>query len=147
MAHPLLTVTSQTATGAKRPEEPLHGHGQKEDTASSDPQQSLLKALSLLRSDDWPDASPTWPVAQVLHKGDQPPLKGILLCYRSSGELFATFKKDMDSEVDGVARVLLQTVWNSREFVQEAATQTLGMMVANVTPARAMTALMDSGLQ
>lgn len=49
---PLLTVTSQTATGAERPEEPLRGHGQK-DTASCDPQQSLLKALSLLSSDDW----------------------------------------------------------------------------------------------
>ncbi|XP_039944460.1 TOG array regulator of axonemal microtubules protein 2-like [Hirundo rustica] len=164
--HKLPSVTSQTATGAKRPEEPLHGHGQK-DTASSDPQQSLLKALSLLRSDDW----------ELKEKGlfSIKHLAGshseVLFCrlrdicravtsevtnLRSKvsysaivalGELFATFKKDMDSEVDGVARVLLQTVWNSPEFVQEAATQTLGMMVANVTPARAMTALMDSGLQ
>lgn len=63
------------------------------------------------------------------------------------GELFATFKKDMDSEVDEVARVLLQMVWNSPEFVQKAATQTLGLMVANVAPARAMAALMDSGLR
>ncbi|XP_053793456.1 TOG array regulator of axonemal microtubules protein 2-like [Vidua chalybeata] len=52
MADPLLTVTSQTATGAERRKEPLRGKGQK-DTASSDPQQSLLKALSLLGSDDW----------------------------------------------------------------------------------------------
>lgn len=63
------------------------------------------------------------------------------------GEFFAIFKKDMDSEVDEVARVLLQVVRNSPEFVQKAATQSLGMMVANVTPARAMTSLMDSGLQ
>ncbi|RMB89459.1 hypothetical protein DUI87_34146 [Hirundo rustica rustica] len=48
----LPSVTSQTATGAERPEEPLRGHGQK-GTASSDPQQSLLQALSLLSSDDW----------------------------------------------------------------------------------------------
>ncbi|NXI23334.1 TGRM2 protein, partial [Sterrhoptilus dennistouni] len=53
----------------------------------------------------------------------------------------------MDSEVDEVARVLLQMVRNSPEFVQKAATQTLGLMVANVAPARAMAALMDSGLR
>ncbi|NXC53701.1 TGRM2 protein, partial [Aleadryas rufinucha] len=60
------------------------------------------------------------------------------------GELFVTLKKGMDSEVDEVARVLLQMVWNSPEFVQEAASQTLGIMVENVTAARAMTALMSS---
>ena len=52
MADPLLTVTSQMATAAKRREEPLRGHGQK-DRASSDPQQSLQEALSLLGSHDW----------------------------------------------------------------------------------------------
>ncbi|NXQ60791.1 TGRM2 protein, partial [Anthoscopus minutus] len=62
------------------------------------------------------------------------------------GELFATLKTDMDSEVDEVARVLLRMVWNSPEFVQKAASQTLGIMVENVTPARAMTALLDSGV-
>ncbi|XP_066427335.1 TOG array regulator of axonemal microtubules protein 2-like [Molothrus aeneus] len=62
------------------------------------------------------------------------------------GELFVTLKKDMDSEVDEVARVLLQMVSNSPEFVQKAASQTLGIMVENVTPARAMTALMDMGV-
>ncbi|XP_066426986.1 TOG array regulator of axonemal microtubules protein 2-like [Molothrus aeneus] len=46
------SVTSQTAPGAKRREEPLRGRGQK-DRASSDPQQSLQEALSLLGSDDW----------------------------------------------------------------------------------------------
>lgn len=63
------------------------------------------------------------------------------------GELFVTLQKDMDSEVDEVARVLLQMVWNSPEFVQKAASHTLGVMVEHVTPARAMTALMDSGVQ
>ena len=33
------------------------------------------------------------------------------------GELFVTLKKDMDSEVDEVAQVLLQMMWNSPEFV------------------------------
>ncbi|XP_057896594.1 TOG array regulator of axonemal microtubules protein 2-like [Melospiza georgiana] len=36
-------------------------------------------------------------------------------------------------------------VSNSPEFVQKAASQSLGIMVENVTPARAMTALMDMG--
>lgn len=58
-----------------------------------------------------------------------------------------TLKKDMDSEVDEVARVLLHMVSNSPEFVQKAARQTLGIMVENVTPARAMTALMDMGVK
>ncbi|NWV69050.1 TGRM2 protein, partial [Malurus elegans] len=53
----------------------------------------------------------------------------------------------MDCEVDEVAQVLLQMVWNSLEFIQKAARQALRIMVENVTPARAMAALMDSGLQ
>ncbi|NWZ90485.1 TGRM2 protein, partial [Nesospiza acunhae] len=52
----------------------------------------------------------------------------------------------MDSEVGEVAWVLLQMVSNPPEFVQKAASQTLGIMVENVTPARAMTALMDMGV-
>ncbi|XP_071312795.1 TOG array regulator of axonemal microtubules protein 2-like [Agelaius tricolor] len=165
MADPLLTVTSQPAPGAKRREEPLCGRGQK-DRASSDPQQSLQEAVSLLGSDDW----------ELKEKGlfSIQHLAGshseVLLCrlrevclaltsevtnLRSKvsysaivtlGELFVTLKKDMDSEVDEVARVLLQMVSNSPEFVRKAASQTLGIMVENVTPARAMTALMDMGV-
>ncbi|XP_027767182.1 TOG array regulator of axonemal microtubules protein 2-like, partial [Empidonax traillii] len=59
------------------------------------------------------------------------------------GELFVTLKKDMDSEVDEAARVLLQMVWNPPEFLQKAASQSLGIMLENVTPSRALTALMD----
>ncbi|CAN8214164.1 unnamed protein product [Coccothraustes coccothraustes] len=59
------------------------------------------------------------------------------------GALFVPLKKDMDSEVDEVVRVLLRMVSNSPEFVEKAASQTLGIMVENVTPARAITALMD----
>ncbi|XP_064249425.1 TOG array regulator of axonemal microtubules protein 2-like [Passer domesticus] len=160
------SVTLQMATGAQCREEPLRGHGQK-DRASPDPQQSLLEALSLLGSDDW----------EMKEKGlyNIKHLAGshseVLLCrlhdvclavtsevtnLRSKvsystivtlGKLFVTLKKNMDSEVDEVARVLLQTVSNSPEFVQKAASQTLGIMVENVTPARAMTALMDMGVK
>ncbi|NXY14089.1 TGRM2 protein, partial [Atrichornis clamosus] len=53
----------------------------------------------------------------------------------------------MDSEVEEVARVLLKIVCSSPEFIQKAASETLGMMVKNVTPVRAMTALMDRVVQ
>ncbi|XP_037981934.1 TOG array regulator of axonemal microtubules protein 2-like [Motacilla alba alba] len=160
------SVTSQTATGAERREEPLRGHGQK-DTASSDPQQSLLEALSLLGSDDWELKEKG--LFKIRHLAGSH--SEVLLCrlrdvclavtsqvtnLRSKvsysaivtlGELFVTLKKEMDSEVDEVARVLLQMVSNSPEFVQKAASQTLGIMVETVTPARAMTALMDMGVK
>ncbi|XP_017585098.1 PREDICTED: protein FAM179A [Corvus brachyrhynchos] len=166
MADPLLTVTPQTATGAERREEPLRGKGQK-DGASLEPQQSLLEALSLLSSDDWELKEKG--LFSIKHLAESH--SEVLLCrlrevclaltnevtnLRSKvsysaivtlGELFVTLQKDMDSEVDEVARVLLQMVWNSPEFVQKAASHTLGVMVEHVTPARAMTALMDSGVQ
>nr|XP_054509300.1 TOG array regulator of axonemal microtubules protein 2-like [Agelaius phoeniceus] len=166
MADPLLTVTPQTATGAKRREEPLRGHGQK-DRASSDPQQSLQEALSMLGSDDWElKKKGLFNITRLAESH-----AAVLLCrlreiclavtsevtnLRSKvsysaivtlGELFAILKKDMDSQVDEVAPVLLQMVWNSPEFVQKAASQSLGIMVENVTPARAMTALMDKGVK
>ncbi|XP_059714383.1 TOG array regulator of axonemal microtubules protein 2-like [Haemorhous mexicanus] len=166
MADPLLTVTSQMATAAKRREEPLRGHGQK-DRASSDPQQSLQEALSLLGSDDWELKEKGLFMIKILAGSHSEvllfKLHEVCLAVTSEvtnlrskvsysaivtlGELFVTLKKDMDSEVDEVLRVLLQMVWNSSEFVQKAASQTLGIMVENVTPARAMTALMDMGVK
>ncbi|XP_064289339.1 TOG array regulator of axonemal microtubules protein 2-like [Passer domesticus] len=53
----------------------------------------------------------------------------------------------MDSEVDQIAAVLLHMLRNSPEFIQKAACQSLGMMVENVTPTRAMTALLDNGVK
>ncbi|XP_064252158.1 TOG array regulator of axonemal microtubules protein 2-like [Passer domesticus] len=159
-------VTSQTATGAQRREEPLRGHGQK-DRASPDPQHSLLEALSLLGSDDWEMKEKG--LFNIKHLAGSHSevllsrLHDICLAVTNEvanlrskvsysaivtlGELFVTLKKNMDSEVDEVARVLLQMVSNSPEFVQKAASQTLGIMVENVTPARAMTALMDMGVK
>ncbi|XP_077028843.1 TOG array regulator of axonemal microtubules protein 2-like [Agelaius phoeniceus] len=159
------SVTSQTAPGAKRREEPLRGRGQK-DRASSDPQQSLQEALSLLGSDDWElKEKGLFTIKHLAGSHSEVllcRLRDICLAVTSEvtnlrskvsysaivtlGELFVTLKKDMDSEVDEVARVLLQMVSNSPEFVQKAASQTLGIMVENVTPARAMAALMDMGV-
>ena len=63
------------------------------------------------------------------------------------GELFRTMKKHMDHEVDGVAQVLLQRMGDSSKFIQKAADQSLDIMVKSVTAARAMAALMASGVQ
>ncbi|XP_056371338.1 TOG array regulator of axonemal microtubules protein 2-like [Oenanthe melanoleuca] len=80
--------------------------------------------------------------------GDQPPVKGVLLRLLTLWEsFFATLKQDMDSEVDEVVRVLLRMLRNCPEFVEKAASQTLGIMVENVTPARAIAALLDSGVK
>ncbi|XP_064263098.1 TOG array regulator of axonemal microtubules protein 2-like [Passer domesticus] len=158
--------TSQTATGAQRQEEPLRGHRQK-DRAFSDPQQALQEALSLLGSDDWEQKKKGLLNITLLAESHSE----VLLCrlreiclavtsevtnLRSNvscsaivtlGELFAILGKDMDSEVDQIAAVLLHMLRNSPEFIQKAACQSLGMMVENVTPTRAMTALMDNGVK
>ncbi|XP_066401720.1 TOG array regulator of axonemal microtubules protein 2-like [Molothrus aeneus] len=165
-ADPLLTVTPQTATGAKRREEPLRGRGQKDKTFS-DPQKSLQEALSMLGSDDWelkkkglfniPCLAESHPEV-VLGRlreiclavtSEVSNLRSMVSCSAivSLGELFTILKKDMDSEVDEVAEVLLHVVWNSPEFIYKEACQSLGMMVENVTPVRAMTALIDRGVK
>ncbi|XP_032942806.1 TOG array regulator of axonemal microtubules protein 2-like isoform X1 [Catharus ustulatus] len=160
------SVTSQTAPGAECREELLRGHGHK-DTASAEPQQSLLQALSLLGSHDWEKKEKG--LFSIKHLAESHSevllsrLGDICLAVTSEvtnlrtkvsysaivtlGEFFVTLKKDMDSEVDEVARVLLQVLCNCPEFVEKAASQTLGMMVENVTPARAVTALLDSGVR
>ncbi|KAK0688705.1 TGRM2 protein, partial [Pygoscelis papua] len=131
------------------------------------PQQALLNALTWLSSDDWQQkAKGLFSVRRLAICHSE-----ILLCrlhdvalavtkevnnLRSKvsrfaistfGELFRTMKKHMDHEVDEIARVLLQRMGDSSEFIQKAASQSLGIMVGNVTPARAMTALMASGVQ
>ncbi|XP_059323196.1 TOG array regulator of axonemal microtubules protein 2-like [Ammospiza nelsoni] len=160
------SVTPQTATGAKHREEPLRGCGQK-DGAFSDPQQSLQEALSMLGSDDWelkkkglfniPRLAESHPEVLLSRlreiclaaTSEVTNLRSKVSCSAiiTLGELFAILKKDMDSEADEVAAVLLPMVWNSPEFIQKAACQSLGMMVENVTPARAMTVLMDRGVK
>ncbi|KFO95027.1 Protein FAM179A [Calypte anna] len=53
----------------------------------------------------------------------------------------------MDPRVDGIACALLQKMGDSNKFIQEAANESLEMMVVNVTPARAMSALLANGVQ
>ncbi|KAM6081419.1 TOG array regulator of axonemal microtubules protein 2-like [Chlamydotis macqueenii] len=63
------------------------------------------------------------------------------------GELFRTLKKHMDQEVDEAAQVLLQKMGDSSKFIQKAADRCLEIMVGSVTPARAMHALMATGVR
>ncbi|XP_010006095.1 PREDICTED: protein FAM179A-like, partial [Chaetura pelagica] len=63
------------------------------------------------------------------------------------GELFKTLRKQMDQEVDTIASVLIPKLGDSSKLIREAADQSLGVMVVNVTPARAKTALMATGVR
>ncbi|NXX75226.1 TGRM2 protein, partial [Urocolius indicus] len=74
-------------------------------------------------------------------------LKVARFAINTIGDLFSNVKKDMDCEVDSIAQVLLQKMGDSNKFIQEAASKSLGLMVMNVTPTRAMSALIAIGAQ
>ncbi|KAF1663885.1 TOG array regulator of axonemal microtubules protein 2, partial [Aptenodytes patagonicus] len=131
------------------------------------PQQVLLNVLTWLSSDDWQQkAKGLFSVRRlaichseillsrlhdvalaVTREVNNLRSKVSRFAISTLGELFRTMKKHMDHEVDEIARVLLQRMGDSSEFIQKAASQSLGIMVGSVTPARAMTALMASGVQ
>ncbi|KFM11799.1 Protein FAM179A, partial [Aptenodytes forsteri] len=131
------------------------------------PQQALLNVLTWLSSDDWQQkAKGLFSVRRLaichseillsrLHDVALAVTKEVnnlrskvsRFAISTLEELFRTMKKHMDHEVDEIARVLLQRMGDSSEFIQKAASQSLGIMVGSVTPARAMTALMASGVQ
>ncbi|XP_071595944.1 TOG array regulator of axonemal microtubules protein 2 [Heliangelus exortis] len=133
----------------------------------SHPQQKLLEALKLLRSDDWEQkmkglhsirALAVYHSEVLLHRlcdvslattkevnSLRSQVSGFAI--RTLGELFRTLKKQMDPRVDGIARALLQKMGDSNKFIQEAANESLEMMVVNVTPGRAMSALIANGVQ
>ncbi|NXU28825.1 TGRM2 protein, partial [Thalassarche chlororhynchos] len=131
------------------------------------PQQGLLNALTWLSSDDWQQkAKGLFSVRRLaichsevllcrLHDVSLAVTKEVSnlrskvsrFAISTLEELFRTMKKHMDQEVDEVARVLLQKMGDSSEFIQKAANRSLGIMVGSVTPARAMTALMASGVR
>ncbi|XP_074899244.1 TOG array regulator of axonemal microtubules protein 2-like [Buteo buteo] len=131
------------------------------------PQQGLLDALTWLSSDDWEQKMKgLFSVRRLaichsevllcrLHDVSLAVTKEVnnlrskvcRFAISTLGELFRTMTKHMDHEVDEVARVLLQRMGDSNEFIQKAADQSLGIMVGTVTPARAMTAFMAIGVQ
>ncbi|GAB0187505.1 TOG array regulator of axonemal microtubules protein 2 [Grus japonensis] len=131
------------------------------------PQQELLNALTWLSSDNWEQkAKGLFSVRRLaichsevllsrLHDVSLAVTKEVnnlrtkvsRFAIGTLGELFRTMKKHMDHEVDMIAQVLLQKMGDTSEFIQKGASRALAIMVGSVTPARAMTALMASGIQ
>ncbi|XP_058523411.1 TOG array regulator of axonemal microtubules protein 2 isoform X3 [Ochotona princeps] len=68
------------------------------------------------------------------------------LAISTLGDLFRALKKNMDQEAEEVARCLLHKMGNSSEFIQRAASRSLGAMVESVTPARSLVALTSTGV-
>ncbi|XP_067840004.1 TOG array regulator of axonemal microtubules protein 2-like isoform X2 [Heptranchias perlo] len=64
----------------------------------------------------------------------------------SLSELFSQLKRNMDQEVDEVTRILLHKTGDSNEFIREEADKALTIMAENVSPSRALTALIAGGL-
>ncbi|XP_078503644.1 TOG array regulator of axonemal microtubules protein 2 isoform X2 [Lissotriton helveticus] len=64
---------------------------------------------------------------------------------RTLGELFKTLKRNMDQDVEEVARVLLHKIGDSNEFIREEADRSLMIMVENVSPSKALAALIAGG--
>ncbi|XP_014817656.1 PREDICTED: protein FAM179A-like [Calidris pugnax] len=149
----------------ERGEEPESGDAQ-EARPFPHPQQALLKALAGLSSDDWQQKAEgllsirrlalchsevllcrLHDVSLAVTKEVNNLRSKVARCAISTlGELFKTTKKHMDGEVDEIARVLLQKMGDSNEFIQKGADRSLEVMVGSVTPTRAMMALMASGV-
>ncbi|XP_051880567.1 TOG array regulator of axonemal microtubules protein 2-like [Pristis pectinata] len=62
------------------------------------------------------------------------------------GELFSQLKRNMDQEVEEVARILLHKTGDSNEFIRAEAVKALGIMTQSVSPSRALSALIAGGL-
>ncbi|XP_073494688.1 TOG array regulator of axonemal microtubules protein 1 [Phyllobates terribilis] len=62
------------------------------------------------------------------------------------GDMFTHLKKHMDHELDNCARVLLHKAGESNVFIREDVDKALDAMVQNVTPGRALAALINGGL-
>ncbi|XP_069064723.1 TOG array regulator of axonemal microtubules protein 1 isoform X2 [Pleurodeles waltl] len=62
------------------------------------------------------------------------------------GDLFTHLKKNMDQELDCVVKGLLHKASESNAFIREDVDRALNAMVLHVTPARALTSLLNGGL-
>ncbi|XP_058523410.1 TOG array regulator of axonemal microtubules protein 2 isoform X2 [Ochotona princeps] len=147
-------------------EEDLEGRVLRELRPFSNPELGLTDALRCLGSADWqvkekgllsvqrlatchPDV-----LAGRLHdvslavSGEVTNLRSKVsrLAISTLGDLFRALKKNMDQEAEEVARCLLHKMGNSSEFIQRAASRSLGAMVESVTPARSLVALTSTGV-
>uniref|UniRef100_UPI00398E8746 TOG array regulator of axonemal microtubules protein 1 isoform X7 n=1 Tax=Pristiophorus japonicus TaxID=55135 RepID=UPI00398E8746 len=62
------------------------------------------------------------------------------------GDMFTVFKKNMDQELDNSVKILLHKASESNAFIREDVDKALNAMVINVTPARALSSLINGGL-
>ncbi|XP_072127220.1 TOG array regulator of axonemal microtubules protein 1 isoform X2 [Mobula birostris] len=62
------------------------------------------------------------------------------------GEMFTALKKNMDQELDITVKVLLHKAGESNAFIREDVDKTLNAMAFNATPARAVSSLINGGL-
>lgn len=60
-------------------------------------------------------------------------------------DLFTYLRKSMDQELDTAVRALLHKAGESNTFIREDVDKALRAMVNNVTPARAVIALINGG--
>ncbi|KAJ7345351.1 hypothetical protein JRQ81_001301 [Phrynocephalus forsythii] len=61
------------------------------------------------------------------------------------GDMFASLKKSMDQELDSTVKALLHKAGESNTFIREDVDRALKAMGSNVTPARALSALINGG--
>ncbi|XP_055496342.1 TOG array regulator of axonemal microtubules protein 1 [Leucoraja erinacea] len=66
-----------------------------------------------------------------------------LLCL---GDMFTVFKKNMDQELDVTVKILLHKASESSAFIREDVDKALNTMIISVTPARAISSLINGGL-
>ncbi|XP_058844173.1 TOG array regulator of axonemal microtubules protein 1-like [Acipenser ruthenus] len=130
----------------------------------SKPEQALLDALRLMADDDWekkiegigfvrslsiyhPDVLTTrlHDIALAMIREVKNLRSGVsrvaVMCL---GDMF-THLKVMEQELDGTVRALLHKAGESNTFIREDVDKALGAMVSNVTPARALCALIAGG--
>ncbi|XP_072424528.1 TOG array regulator of axonemal microtubules protein 1 [Chiloscyllium punctatum] len=62
------------------------------------------------------------------------------------GDMFTVFKRNMDQELDNTVKILLHKASESNAFIREDVDKALHAMVINVTPARALSSLINGGL-
>ncbi|XP_040207794.1 TOG array regulator of axonemal microtubules protein 2 [Rana temporaria] len=64
---------------------------------------------------------------------------------KTISDLFRSLRRNVDQEAEEITRVMLHKIGDSNDFIRDEADKSLGMMVENVTPSRAMCALIAGG--
>ncbi|XP_036591205.1 TOG array regulator of axonemal microtubules protein 1 [Trichosurus vulpecula] len=131
----------------------------------SKPEVALTEALRLLADDDWEKKieglnfirclsafhsdvltvklhETSFAVVQEVKNLRSGVSRAAVVCL---GDLFTHLKKNMDQEIDNTVKVLLHKAGESNTFIREDVDKALKAMVNNVTPARAVSSLINGG--